>query len=71
MSMKSFSEFCKEYLCERLDEYGGDNMYACDMAYILCGRASCDGTMHIAEQKQLNIYTSGGMMLPTIQNTNK
>jgi hypothetical protein len=43
--MKDFSEFCKDYLFERLDEYEGRNMYACDMAYILCEGANCDGTM--------------------------
>lgn len=43
--MKSFSEFCKEYLFEQLGEYKGKSMYACDMAYILCEDANCNGTM--------------------------
>jgi hypothetical protein len=43
--MKNFSEFCKEYLFEQLDEHSGSSMYAGDMAYILCEGANCDGTM--------------------------
>lgn len=34
--MKNFSEFCKEYLFERLDEYEGTSEYGGELAYRLC-----------------------------------
>lgn len=43
--MKNFSEFCKDYLFEQLSEHEGRDVYACDMAFILCEYANCDGTM--------------------------
>lgn len=43
--MKSFSEFCKEYLFERLDEYEGTTGYRCDLAYKLCEECNINGTL--------------------------
>ena len=43
--MKSFSEFCKDYLFERLDEYEGTTSYGCDLAYHLCEECNINGTL--------------------------
>lgn len=48
--MKSFSEFCKEYLFEQLDEYVGTTEYACDLAYKLCEGCNIDGSLTYCRQ---------------------
>lgn len=43
--MESFSEFCKDYLFERLDEYEGTTSDGCDLAYHLCEECNINGTL--------------------------
>ena len=43
--MESFNEFCKDYICEHLDELEGVNVYACDLAYTLAEHDNVNGTM--------------------------
>lgn len=42
---KTFFEYCKEHLLERLDEYVGTTHYACDLGIILTERENTDGTL--------------------------
>ena len=48
--MKSFSEFCKGYLFDRLDEYEGTTVYGCDLAYKLCEGCNVDGSITYCRQ---------------------
>lgn len=48
--MKNFSEFCKEYLFERLDEYEGTTEYSCDLAYKLCEECNINGSLTFSRQ---------------------
>jgi hypothetical protein len=43
--MKNFSEFCKDYLFERLDECEGTTEYSCDLAYTLCEECNINGSL--------------------------
>lgn len=43
--MKDFNEFCKEYICEKLEEMEGVTCYACDLAYTLAESDNINGTM--------------------------
>lgn len=42
---KTFFEYCKEHLLERLDEYVGTTHYACDLGFILNESENADGTL--------------------------
>lgn len=48
--MKSFSELCKEYLFEKLDEYEGITAYGCDLAYKLCEECNINGSLTYCRQ---------------------
>lgn len=48
--MKNFSEFCKEYLFECLDEYEGTTKYGCDLAYRLCEESNINGSLTYSRQ---------------------
>lgn len=48
--MKNFSEFCKDYLFEKLDEYEGTMDYGCDLAYRLCEECNADGSLTYCRQ---------------------
>lgn len=43
--MTNFNDFCKNYICEKLDEMEGVNVYACDLAYTLAESDNINGTM--------------------------
>lgn len=43
--MKTFNEFCKDYICEHLDEMEGVSVYACDLAYTLAEDDNVNGSM--------------------------
>ena len=43
--MKEFNKFCKEYICDHLDEMEGVTVYGCDLAYTLCENDNINGTM--------------------------
>lgn len=43
--MKNFSEFCKDYLLEKLDEYEGTMSYGCDLTYNLCEECNANGSL--------------------------
>lgn len=48
--MKNFSEFCKEYLFERLDEYEGTTEYGGELAYRLCEECNINGSLTYSRQ---------------------
>lgn len=51
--MKSFNEYCIEFIFDKLDEYENTTVYACDLAYELCEEINVNGTatFSVAEAK--------------------
>lgn len=43
--MKDFNKFCKEYICDKLDEMEGVSVYACDLAYTLAESDNINGSI--------------------------
>ena len=43
--MTNFNDFCKEYICEHLDEMEGVSVYTCDLGYTLAENDDINGTM--------------------------
>lgn len=43
--MKNFNEFCKEYICDKLDEMEGVSVCACDLAYTLAESDNINGSI--------------------------
>ena len=43
--MKNFNEFCKEYICDKLDEMEDVTVYACDLAYTLAESDNINGSI--------------------------
>lgn len=39
-----FVEYCKNYILETLEEYEGQDVYACDLGYTLTERMNADGS---------------------------
>ena len=43
--IKSFVDYCKEYVADTINEYEGQNVYGCDLGYTLTETPNCNGTL--------------------------
>ena len=43
--MVGFVEFCKDYITAHMDEYVGEEVYGCDVSWLLMDGANADGTL--------------------------
>lgn len=46
-----FFEYCKQYILDNLDEYEGQDVYACDLGITLTEGMCCDGTFTYSTAK--------------------
>lgn len=46
-----FFEYCKQYILDNLDEYEGQDAYACDLGITLTEGMCCDGTFTYSTAK--------------------
>lgn len=51
--MTNFNDFCKEYICEHLDEMESVTVYACDLAYTLAESDNINGSMTYDRNKAI------------------
>lgn len=42
---EEFFDYCKAHLLEKLSDYRGQTLYACDLGYTLCEGENADGTL--------------------------
>lgn len=43
--IKSFVDYCKEYVADHINEYEGQMVYGCDLSYTLTAGPNSDGTL--------------------------
>lgn len=51
ITLENFVEYCKNYIIDHIDEFVGNEVYACDLAYELTQGPNCDGTLTYDTEK--------------------
>ena len=49
--MKTFINYCKQYIYDHIDEYRGQMVYPCDLGFTLTEGPNCDGTLTYSREE--------------------
>lgn len=52
--MKSFIDYCKQYIYDHIDDYRGQRVYPCDLGFTLTEYPNCDGTLTYSREEAKN-----------------
>lgn len=52
--MKTFIDYCKQYIYDHIDDYRGQKVYPCDLGFTLTEGPNCDGTLTYSREEAKN-----------------